>query len=1162
MKDDSKLKGKRIQNPDAYDSEAHNTEWTCAARIAEWINNIVEEKNLGFGEAKVEMMSRLSKKRCDIRFTETKRSQKTLCIIEAKRPRLDVFNEELKTDARNKANQLKAPYFGTTNFKKLIWWDTARANDPTLPEEAQIIEKFNLSEILELNEIEHHRYKTPIKKGLERFLEDLYSYYKGEISKPKQAVDDFLVYRLQEKIRVLSLYYSDIIYNKYHKDKEFRKELKRWFVEQGWSFANQQQDYDKVARQTAYLLVNKILFYDLLQSKRPTDLDKLEVPEHLTKGSLLRKQLQAYFDDVIEGINYETIYTTDFIDQLAFPNAEEVVIEVRELVNVLDRYDFSTLGYDIIGRIFERLIPAEERHYLGQYFTSPDIVDIILSFCLKHEDDKILDPACGAGTFLVRAYQHKIMMNQMLKHTVILDRLWGTDIAKFPAHLSTINLAINGLDEDKNYPNIIREDFFEMHVGPEGCELEDWRKRRAKTLGVEERDIVYPRWFDAVVGNPPYTRQEEIEDIAPDVAEYKKALIESSVKNLNGEKIANISKRAGIHAYFFVHGTKFLRNGGRFGFIVSNSWLDVDYGKGLQEFFLKNYKIIAIIESKVERWFEEADVNTCIVILEKCADKKERDTNIARFAYLKKPVRHFVPPAHDMWEKKLERKKAIDAMRRTILAHEEIYENEELRIYTISQKELWKEGYSEETKKYVGAKWGKYLRAPKIFFRILEIGKDKLVPLKEIADVRFGIKTGANDFFYLTEDEINRKGIEKEFWMHKDNSDNWIPNYVIKSPKECKTMKIKHEDLKYRILMIHKDKNVLRGTNILKFINAGERKGYHKRPTCAGRKRWYELPELPHADILFRQFFNTIFNFPLKEDETPADHTFYYLCLKNKNIAKPVASLLNSSIYNLIIELYGRTVMGQGVLIAYGPEIEPIPLINPEYLSNSQINNLTSAFNKLSQRNIGSVFSEIGAESPEYVLLEKVKPDRRELDKIIFGILGLTEAEQLAVYKAVVDLVKSRIEKAKSVKKNNKTNEGIHIAQFVKSVMNEIGDDTLGRFYREKVLNQKELITKSLHNTSSPSNVREEIFGWVVEIGKELIECRNEDEGKFIAVFNDAGMEKLNIPEDVEYLSKILPDLLELKGNIDHTLKEHLEPILSQKTRDKLSHALWVEIIK
>jgi type I restriction-modification system DNA methylase subunit len=356
-----------------------------------------------------------------------------------------------------------------------------------------------------------------------------------------------------------------------------------------------------------------------------------------------------------------------------------------------------------------------------------------------------LDPSCGAGTFLVRAYQHKKLMNQRRTHAEILDTLWGNDIAKFPASLAIINLAINDLAVDENYPNVIQEDFFAFQVGSKGLDLEEWRTRLAQTLRGKEREIVYPRYFDVIVGNPPYTRQEEISEIAPDVAEYKEKLIANALK-FNNQTFANISKRAGIHAYFFVHGTKFLKEGGRFGFIVSNSWLDADYGRGLQEFLLQHYKLVAIIESKVERWFEEADVNTCIVILEKSADAQARAENIVRFVYLKKPLRHFIPAAQDLWEKQLARLQAIKDLRRTILFHTDIYENDELRIYPRRQKELWAEGFDEEERKYIGAKWGKYLRAPEIFFKILEKGKDKLIPLKEVATTRFGIKTGANEF--------------------------------------------------------------------------------------------------------------------------------------------------------------------------------------------------------------------------------------------------------------------------------------------------------------------------------------------------------------------------------------------------------------------------------
>ncbi len=75
------------------------------------------------------------------------------------------------------------------------------------------------------------------------------------------------------------------------------------------------------------------------------------------------------------------------------------------------------------------------------------------------------------------------MMNQRLEHENIFETLWGNDIAKFPAHLATINLAINNLGSDRNYPNILHEDFFALIVGESGFDPESWRKSRAKTLG-------------------------------------------------------------------------------------------------------------------------------------------------------------------------------------------------------------------------------------------------------------------------------------------------------------------------------------------------------------------------------------------------------------------------------------------------------------------------------------------------------------------------------------------------------------------------------------------------------------------------------------------------------------------------------------------------------
>ncbi len=1135
----SKIKGKSAKIPSPFGTIDHKTERSGVAVLMHWMRNIIEGKGIDLGLPDVETSGE-DRKMPDTVIYESRRSKNILCVIEAKPPYFDIFNEEeLKEPARKKATTRKAKYFALTNFKTLIWYNTEKAN-ATLPEEEQIVEKYSLSEIENLDNLEDSRFREPIKRELEQFLIKLYSVYTGKEEEPKQAIDEFLVFRLQQEIKVLSAYYRSIIEDRYHKDNDFAFQLTNWFNEQGWTFVGQSQDFNKVARQTAYLLVNKILFYNLLQTKRPDELAPLNIPEGLLKGGQLKKILQSFFDEVLENIDYETIFTTDFIDNIAFPDVKEIIREVKKLVSILKQYDFSEIGYDVIGKIFEQLIPQEERHLLGQYFTHSDVVDLILKFCLHHEDDKIFDPACGSGTFLVRAYQHKKIMNQSKKHQPILDTLWGNDIAKFPATLTTINLAINDLSVDENYPNILQEDFFDLLVGEEGFTPAKWRKKRAITLGKEEKEITHPRWFNAVVGNPPYIRQEEGEE----KEKWYRALVD-----LRGNKIANITKRAGIHTYFFVHGTKFLKDGGYFGFIVSNSWLDVDYGKGLQEFFLKNYKIIAIIESKVERWFEEADINTCIVILQKCKNKKERDENLARFVYLKKPLREFIPPAKNMWGQEVARLNAIDKLKKTILAHNEFYENEDLRIFPKSQKDLWKEGYDREKKKYAGAKWGKYLRAPQIFFTILEKGKDKLVPLKEVAEVVGGIITGDNDFFYFDKKKSN-PDIEKEYLYP-----------VVKSPRELNKIFFDESDLHYKILLCKKSKKELKNTKILKYIEKAEKKGINKRRTFRTRQIWYNFTE-KKAVILWPDLRRLKHIWHLNKEKYMFEHNFYGINPKFKKDLYPILAYLNSSIGWILFEVLGMGYGGGGGPIRLvAIHIQNFPIFQTSIFSKEISKKLKKVLLKIGTRKIISVFSELGASSPEEVSLDKVKPDRRELDKIIMGdILGLTEEEQLEVYRAVIDLVKSRIERAKSVKKKRKTKEGVDIEALTKDILKKIGENTIGNFYKTKILSLKELKDIKLFKPGKKVETEKGIFGWRVKSGKKYIDCTSEEEAQYIKIFIESGFEEIKIPKDQTYINQILPELKSIREATDKTLSTYLSSITQRKLREKIKNIILMEV--
>jgi hypothetical protein len=244
-------------------------------------------------------------------------------------------------------------------------------------------------------------------------------------------------------------------------------------------------------------------------------------------------------------------------------------------------------------------------------------------------------------------------------------------------------------------------------------------------------------------------------------------------------------------------------------------------------------------------------------------------------------------------------------------------------------------------------------------------------------------------------------------------------------------------------------------------------------------------------------------------------------------------------------------------------EVSQLITLDFTRIPKSQLQALEQASDKLISREITTVFEEIGANFPSEVSLDKVKPDRRELDKIIMGeILDLTDEEQLKVYQAVIDLVRSRIEKARSFGKRKKTREGIDVDSLVKTVTEKVGDDTLGKFYKEKVLSQKPLYSKALPKAGDEIAVRQSLLGWRLYSGKEYIDCASELEARYLRVWLQAGMVEVKVPKDEGYLETIVPELESLKTKINDAIEAHLSFIANPRTRDRILHQLWQEITR
>ena len=512
--------------------------------------------------------------------------------------------------------------------------------------------------------------------------------------------------------------------------------------------------------------------------------------------------------------------------------------------------------------------------------------------------------------------------------------------------------------------------------------------------------------FDIVIGNPPYVRQESISDPALSrdmvTTESKRAYKDKLARSVyrafprffgynsaTGSVAHRINAKSDLYIYFYLHGLSLLNTKGSFCFITSNSWLDVGYGAGLQEFLLKHCHVKMILDNQAKRSFSNADVNTIIALFSSPDDHHPWALDrTARFVMFRVPFEYIVSPViFDEIEETSERKTTPEyrtfPIQQGMLLKDgcEVKEDEEKQAETTI-------GPLIKFERYIGNKWGgKYLRAPDIYWTILGKGKGKLVRLGDVAKVRFGIKTGANEFFYLDEEKVQEWEIEEEFLKP-----------VIVSPRECLSVEVKPEELHYHAFVCHEDKNALKGTSALLYIKWGEKQEFDKRPSCRSRQRWYEFPERDWARVLWPMIHNDRQNVFWNSHNVAVDHNLFEIIEYDDDI---LWGSLAWTAQILFRELHGRANLGQGALKTEGIDIRTFYVLSTK--EQSIIMALSGARSSLAVRKIGSIQEE--SQSRE----------RRSLDNIIFDILGLTQGERDAVYEAVINLVGTRLKKAGSV---------------------------------------------------------------------------------------------------------------------------------------------------
>jgi len=711
-------------------------------------------------------------------------------------------------------------------------------------------------------------------------------------------------------------------------------------------------------------------------------------------------------------------------------------------------YEFSVISSDILGQVYEQFLgkvirltdghravvedKPEVKKAGGVYYTPTYIVDYIVKNtvgkllgdedvgCGKAERAqqkspqskmtpsnashlRILDPACGSGSFLIGAYQHLLdwhlewyAANNPQKHAtgknpelyqghsgdwkltlaerkrILLDNIYGVDIDPQAVEVTKLSLLLKVLegeseqtasvgayghtplllhtrvlpDLDRNIKcgnSLIGPDFY---VGQQLGFFNDEERLRINVFDWKSEfpDIMKSGGFDAVIGNPPYVRQESLGDF--------KDYFQKHYKVYHGI--------ADLYAYFIEQGISLLKEGGLFSYIVANKWMRANYGEPLRR-WLKQQDIVEIIDFGDLPVFKTATTYPCILVVSKL--------NVGE-GFIPSRNRTDIKPVTN-----------TNITQVKTLAFDSLEHYVQENLYLLDQTVLDDGGWSL-------ADGG----TQKLLDKLKAIG----TPLGEYVqgEMYYGIKTGLNEAFVIDTETRNRLIVEdpksakliKPFLAGKD-----IKRYQTPKPEKYflftrRGLNIKEYPAIEKHLLQFKERLMPKP----KDWKNGEWKG--RKP---GPYKWYEIQDTIDYYLEFEKpkiFWPEIANgarFTLDLDSSYANNKTFMI----PNGSLYLLGLLNSSLLKLFIhsvctDLQGDSFNFSSVFVSKTP-IRTIDFSDPA--DKSRHDRMVEMVEQMLALNKQLAITNTAHEKT--ALQRQIDATDRQIDQLVYDLYGLTEEE-------------------------------------------------------------------------------------------------------------------------------------------------------------------------
>ena len=369
------------------------------------------------------------------------------------------------------------------------------------------------------------------------------------------------------------------------------------------------------------------------------------------------KNLFRYFDQVYNGKLFEKHPCEDL--KISNEVFEEIIDTLYGDGQHLG-YNFSVIPVDVLGQAYELYIgsiikekegqvkaieiikkPAKRKAH-GIYYTPEPVVNYIvrgtlgkvLEKCKTPEDVsriKVLDPACGSGSFLIKAfdvirewYENYNKLNRPIsvrgtldahivpipnpEERILTENLYGVDLDPQAIEITILNLSLKAIKTKEKLP------YMADHIKCGNSLINDEKIAGDKAFKWKEefKEIMKEGGFDVIIGNPPYVNAIQLtKTVGKKIKQYWK------------NKYYSAKGAYDIFVLFFEQSLNVCKEGGFVSFITPNKYLSSPYGVALRELISNNYRLNKVLDLSKVKVFDDPLVYPIITILQKTKPKKE-----------------------------------------------------------------------------------------------------------------------------------------------------------------------------------------------------------------------------------------------------------------------------------------------------------------------------------------------------------------------------------------------------------------------------------------------------------------------------------------------------------------------------------------------------------